>query len=207
MSKSSSRRASKSPIVGAVNRLQDFLQNPLMSVGYLISAILCLFSGNTYWAFMFLVSCAYSNPVLLWQIQNQCRALLQHYKLNAVMLMGTIFGLFAGIVLGLAFTEPSHAVFFQNAETFISTNFKGSGVADATAVTGIVALVMNTLRLLFVMYVLFGIVQVFNAVRQGEEWKDLAKTPFFVVLAGTLGDILVGAIVGPAVTAPTTGTK
>jgi hypothetical protein len=33
-------------------------------------------------------------------------------------------------------------------------------------------------------------------VRQGEEWKDLAKTPFFVVLAGTLGDILVGAITG-----------
>jgi succinate dehydrogenase/fumarate reductase cytochrome b subunit len=204
MLKSSSRRASKSPIVGAANRLQDFLQSPLMSVGYLISAILCLFSGNTYWAFMFLVSCAYSNPVLLWQIQNQCRALLQHYKLNAVMLMGTVFGLFAGIVLGLAFAEPSHAVFFQNAETFITNSFKGSGVvnaADADPTTSIVALVMNTLRLLFVMYVLFGIVQVFNAVRQGEEWKDLAKTPFFVVLAGTLGDILVGAIV-PAATPP-----
>jgi hypothetical protein len=204
MLKSSSRRVFESPIVGAVNRLQDFLQSPLMSVGYLISAILCLFSGNTYWAFMFLVSCAYSNPVLLWQIQNQCRALLQHYKLNAVMLMGTVFGLLAGIVLGLAFAEPSHAVFFQNAETFITNNFKGSGVVNADgadATTSIIALVMNTLRLLFVMYVLFGIVQVFNAVRQGEEWKDLAKTPFFVVLAGTLGDILVGAIV-PATTPP-----
>jgi hypothetical protein len=198
MLKSSSRRVSKSPIVGAANRLQDFLQSPLMSVGYLISAILCLFSGNIYWSFMFLVSCAYSNPVLLWQIQNQCRALLQHYKLNAVMLMGIIFGLFAGIVLGLAFAEPSHAVFFQQAETFITNSFKGSGVVDVDntdTTKNIVVLVMNTLRLLFVMYVLFGIVQVFNAVRQGEEWKDLAKTPFFVVLAGTLGDILVGAIV------------
>jgi hypothetical protein len=31
---------------------------------------------------------------------------------------------------------------------------------------------------------------------QGEEWKDLARTPFFVLLAGTMGDVLIGAITG-----------
>ncbi len=126
---------------------------------------------------------------------NQFRYVLQRFKLNSAMLMGVIFGLFSGVILGLAFVQPAHAQFFNNAQTFVQNTFKGSGLAD-TAATGIIGLVMNTLRLLFVMYVLFGIVQVLNAVRQGEEWKDLAKTPVFVVLAGTLGDVLVGAIVG-----------
>jgi ABC-type multidrug transport system fused ATPase/permease subunit len=177
-------------------QIQQILQSPLMSVIYLISAILCLFSGRGFLALMLFASCVYSNPVFIWKIQHQYRDIFQRYKLNVVMFTGVVFGLFAGVVLGLAFVEPSHAQFFNNAQTFIQTNFKGTGAN----VTQAVSLVMNTLRMLFVMYVLFGIVQVFQAVRQGEEWKDLAKTPFFVVLAGTLGDVLVGAITGTSST-------
>jgi hypothetical protein len=181
-----------------VDRLQAILQSPLMSVVYLISAILSLFSGHGFWALMFLVSCVYSNPALIWQLQNQYRDWLRQHQLNPVMLTGVMFGLLAGVVLGLAIVEPSHAQFFGNAQRFIEGNFnQGLGSnGNSGAISSVIGLVMNTLRLLFVMYVLFGIVQVFNAVRQGEEWKDLAKTPFFVVLAGTLGDVLVGAIVG-----------
>jgi phosphatidylglycerophosphate synthase len=198
MLKHSSKRVSRN----FLDQLQDLLQSPLMSIGYFISAIVCLFGGHGFLALMFFVSCVYSNPVLIWKSQNQYRDVLQKYRLNVVMLTGILFGLLAGVVLGLAFVEPSHAQFFNNAQRFIEGTFRGSGIST-TAGTGpstggsIVGLVMNTLRLLFVMYVLFGIVQVFQAVRQGEEWKDLAKTPFFVVLAGTLGDVLVGAIVGP----------
>jgi hypothetical protein len=162
-----------------------------MSVGYIISAIISLFSGNSFLALMFFASCIYANPVAIWKAQNQSREFFQRYKLNVVMLTGIILGLLSGIVLALSFVEPSHAQFFQNAQNFVKNNFQNSG-----NVATVVDLVMNTLRMLFVMYVLFGIVQVFQAVRQGEEWKDLAKTPFFVVLAGTLGDILVGAITG-----------
>jgi hypothetical protein len=185
-----------------LDQLQNILQSPLMSVVYLISAIVCLFGGHGFLALMLFVSCVYSNPILIWKAQNQYRDVFQRYRLNVVMLTGILFGLLAGVVLGLAFVEPSHAQFFNNAEQFIKSTFKGAGItteAGTGNTTGgsIVGLVMNTLRLLFVMYVLFGIVQVFQAVRQGEEWKDLAKTPFFVVLAGTLGDVLVGAIVGP----------
>jgi hypothetical protein len=184
-----------------VDRLQAILQSPLMSVVYLISAILSLFSGRGFWALMFLACCVYSNPVLIWQFQNQYRDRLRQHRLNPVMLTGVLFGLLAGVVLGLAIVEPSHAQFFNNAQKFIEGNFnQGLGNnGGSNAVSGVIGLVMNTLRLLFVMYVLFGIVQVFNAVRQGEEWKDLAKTPFFVVLAGTMGDVLVGAIVGKTV--------
>jgi hypothetical protein len=171
-----------------------------MSLGYLISTIICLFAGRSFWALMFCSLCIYSNPVLIWRIQNKYRDVLQKYGLNALLLTGMAIGLLAGLVLGLAFVEPAHAQFFSNAQKFIENNFKLTGAAGVGGGTGaaggVIALVMNTLRLLFVMYMLFGIVQVFQAVRQGEEWKDLARTPFFVVLAGTLGDVLVGAITG-----------
>jgi Trk-type K+ transport system membrane component len=162
-----------------------------MSVGYFISSIVSLFSGNSFLALMFFASCIYANPVAIWKAQNQSREFFRRYKLNVVMLTGIMLGLLSGVVLALSFVEPSHAQFFQNAQNFVKTNFENSG-----NVGKVIDLVMNTLRMLFVMYVLFGIVQVFQAVRQGEEWKDLAKTPFFVVLAGTMGDILVGAITG-----------
>jgi hypothetical protein len=189
------RTPSRRAFVKFPDRLQSILQSPLMSVVYCISAIVCLFGGYSFLALMLFASFVYSNPVLIWKAQNQYRDVFQHYRLNVVMFTGVVFGLLAGVVLGLSFAEPSHAQFFNGAQNFIKTNFKGAAGADT-----VVTLVMNTLRLLFVMYVLFGIVQVFQAVRQGEEWKDLAKTPFFVVLAGTMGDVLVGAITGSGTT-------
>ncbi len=179
-------------VASITNQIQQILQTPLMSVIYLIGAIVCLFGGKGFLALMLFASCIYSNPVMIWKLQHQYRDIFQTHKLNIVMFTGVVLGLFSGVILGLAFVEPSHAQFFNNAQTFVKANFAGTGAS----VTKAVDLVMNTLRMLFVMYVLFGIVQVFQAVRQGEEWKDLAKTPFFVVLAGTLGDVLVGAITG-----------
>lgn len=181
-----------------VNKLQDCLQNPVTSMMYMISAVVCLFSGYGFLAMASLALCIYSNPTVIWKIQYQYRDVLQKHQLNGTMLSGVILGLLAGSILGLALAEPSHAQFFNNAENFIKTNFAGaSGLNGGGGGAGdVISLVMNTLRLLFVMYMLFGIVQVFQAVRQGEEWKDLARTPFFVVLAGTIGDVLVGAITG-----------
>jgi hypothetical protein len=179
-----------------LTKLQGLLQSPVMSVVYMISSIVCLFSGRGFLALTLLASCVYSNPSLIWKIQNQYRDVLRKHRLNGVLLTGIVIGLLAGVVLGLAFADPSHAQFFGNAEKFIKTNFTPKGGGGGGGGPDIVSLVMNTLRLLFVMYMLFGIVQVFQAVRQGEEWKDLARTPFFVVLAGTIGDVLVGAITG-----------
>jgi hypothetical protein len=179
--------------------LHELLRKPLFAVSYLISAILCLFSGHSFLALSFLALCTFARPDLVWRMHGLYREVLQRHRLDPVLLTGVIFGLLAGVVLGLAFVEPSHAQFFRNAETFITNSFGatlGGGGAGGAGGAGIIPLVMNTLRLLFVMYMLFGIVQVFQAVRQGEEWKDLARTPFFVVLAGTLGDVLVGAITG-----------
>jgi hypothetical protein len=178
--------------------LHELLRKPLFAVSYFTSALLCLFSGHSFLALSFLALCTFARPDLVWRMHGLYRATLQRYRLDPVLLTGIVFGLLAGVVLGLSFVEPSHAQFFKNAEDFIGRAFNGGTNAGVPANnnTDIVKLVMNTLRLLFVMYMLFGIVQVFQAVRQGEEWKDLARTPFFVVLAGTLGDVLVGAIAG-----------
>jgi hypothetical protein len=183
-------------------QLQDALQSRSISVLYLISSILCLSSGYSFAAFTLLICCFYANPVLLWKFQQQYRGTLQRWGLNPLMLTGAVLGLLGGLVVGIAFAEPSHAQFFNNAENFVKNAFSATG-ASATTNSNIIALVMDTLRMLFVMYMLFGLVQVFQAVRQGEEWKDLARTPFFVVLAGTLGDVLVGAIAGTTATTAT----
>jgi hypothetical protein len=206
MSQSSSRVFFGSSVAD----MQSLLQNPAFSLLYFISAILCLFSGNSFWALCLFSLCVYSKPDLLWQIQFSYRDVLRRYRLNPVLLTGIVLGLLAGVVLGLAFVDPSHGQFFYKTENFMNKVFAPSSptasgtsavvvpVTNGTTPSNpVIALVMNTLRLMFVMYMLFGIVQVFQAVRQGEEWKDLARTPFFVVLAGTLGDVLVGVIVGP----------
>jgi hypothetical protein len=181
-----------------LDRLQALLQNRVMSVLYITSAIVCLFAGRSFLALVFMAMVIYSNPLLIWQLQGRYRKVLGRFRLNAVMLTGIVVGLLAGITLCLAFVEPSHAQFFNNAQTFMTRAFQSTTPnANNAQAAAVIPLVMNTLRMLFVMYMLFGIVQVFQAVRQGEEWKDLARTPFFVMLAGTMGDVLVGAIAGP----------
>jgi hypothetical protein len=182
-----------------LDRLQALLQNRVMSVLYMTSAIVCLFAGRSFLALVFMAMVIYSNPLLIWQLQGRYRKVLGRFRLNAVMLTGIVVGLLAGITLCLAFVEPSHAQFFNNAQTFMTRAFQSTTTPNANnaQAAAVIPLVMNTLRMLFVMYMLFGIVQVFQAVRQGEEWKDLARTPFFVMLAGTMGDVLVGAIAGP----------
>jgi hypothetical protein len=176
-----------------LDKLQAVLQTRPMSVLYLTSAIVCLFAGKPFLTMAFMAMVIFSNPLLIWQLQSRYRHVLNRYRLNAVLLTGIIFGLLAGSILCLAIVDPSHAQFFKKAEDFITTVTQGNA---NTQLVPMIKLVMNTLRVLFVMYMLFGIVQVFQAVRQGEEWKDLARTPFFVLLAGTMGDLLIGAITG-----------
>ncbi|MBD1856159.1 MULTISPECIES: hypothetical protein [Leptolyngbya] len=164
------------------------LQTRTLSMLYLISACVCLGFGQGYLSLMFTFAWVYSNPMALLNLQTQYRSLLTRLRLNPVMTTGAIFGLLSGIVLGLSWVDPAHAQFFNRAEEFLNS-FDGIE-------PDIVTIVMNTIRALFVMYLIFALVQVINAARQGEEWKDLAKTPFIIVIIGVLGDILVGAITG-----------
>jgi hypothetical protein len=166
-----------------------YLQTRFLSALYLISAIVCLGFGQGFLAVMFALAWGYANPLAILHLQQQWQGSLKRLHLNPVMTTGVVMGLAAGTMLGVAWVEPAHAQFFKNAEQFLTSNFNG---IDAS----VVKLVMNTIRALFVLYLIFALVQVINSARQGEEWKDLAKTPFLILMVGVLGDVLVGAIVG-----------
>jgi hypothetical protein len=166
-----------------------YLQTPFLSAIYLISAIVSLGFGQGFLSAMFALAWAYANPLMILQLQSQWRRSLLRWRLNPVMTTGVVIGVLGGVLLGFSWVDAAHAQFFKNAESFLTTNFTG---LDAS----IIKLVMNTIRALFIMYLIFALVQVVNAARQGEEWKDLAKTPFIILIIGVLGDALTGAIAG-----------
>ncbi len=167
----------------------SYLQTPFLSAIYLISAIVSLGFGQGFLSAMFALAWAYANPLMILQLQDQWRRSLLRWRLNPVMTTGVVIGVLGGVLLGFSWVDAAHAQFFKNAESFLTTNFTG---LDAN----IIKLVMNTIRALFIMYLIFALVQVVNAARQGEEWKDLAKTPFIILIIGVLGDALTGAIAG-----------
>lgn len=169
------------------------LQTPALSAAYFIAAIVSFLLGSSFIGISFLTACLYANPHIVLSFQQRYASSLRRLRLNPVMVTGCLIGVAGGVALALAVAEPAHAQFFNKAEDFLKKLAGNSGGAQTAA---IITLVMDTIRALFVIYMIFGLVQVINAVRQGEEWKDLAKTPFLILMIGVLGDVLVGAIAG-----------
>lgn len=91
-------------------------------------------------------------------------------------------------ILDLA-AAPANAQFFQAAETWMGGAFAG---IDAD----VVALFFNVLRAIFLLYLGISIVKVIQAARQDEDWQNLARTPFIIVVAVVTADIITGMIVG-----------
>ncbi|MBW4434332.1 MAG: hypothetical protein KME28_22105 [Pelatocladus maniniholoensis HA4357-MV3] len=95
-------------------------------------------------------------------------------------------------------SAPAKAQFFQDAETWMNSNFQGTGEA--------IPLVFNTLRGLFLLYLGISLVKIIQAARQEEDWQNLARTPMIIVVAVTVGDILTQLIIGTGGTTTTGGT-
>ena len=66
------------------------------------------------------------------------------------------------------------------------------------ALDGIIEFIFGALRLLLVIYMAIALIQIVNAARQGEEWKDLMRTPLLVILVVVIGDFIAGVIFGAA---------
>jgi succinate dehydrogenase/fumarate reductase cytochrome b subunit len=148
--------------------------------------IVCISSGRYYLGFSGIMAGLLINPNQLIWISSLSSVLRRiGFSTNWVYRAGILSIMGGSAVLLQA---PVFAQFFQPAETFVA-GFDGM---DA----GVVTLVFNSIRAIFIFYLLFGLVQVLNAVRKEEEWKDLAKTPLIVLLVGVLADILTGLISG-----------
>ncbi|MBW4651712.1 MAG: hypothetical protein KME20_01430 [Kaiparowitsia implicata GSE-PSE-MK54-09C] len=164
------------------------------AAGYLVGGIVCFFMSQAFVGFCLCLAAVYADPKGYLKLQSLWSGMFKRMGLSPAHATGLVFGIAAGGFIVLAWVEPAHAQFFGNAETFFTEMLDGSELGAGG--TAIVEIVMNTIRALFIIYLIFGLVSVINAARQGEEWKDLAKTPFMVLVCGILGDVLVGAIAG-----------
>ena len=93
-------------------------------------------------------------------------------------------------ILDLA-SAPANAQFFQPAQTWMEGAFAG---IDAD----VVALFFNVLRAIFLLYLGISIVKVIDGARNNEDWQNLARTPFIIVVAVVAADIITTMIVGGA---------
>lgn len=95
---------------------------------------------------------------------------------------------------------PAHAQFFVNTEQWLRQSFpiggEGGAGAGGAGGTDIYALVFNTLRAIFVLYLAISLVRVIAAARNDEDWQNLARTPLIILVVVTLGDILATLITG-----------
>lgn len=87
-----------------------------------------------------------------------------------------------------SFVRPAQAQFLGNAETFFETSFGGAIPA--------VDLIFNVLRGIYILYLAISLVNIFNSIRDDENWVAAAKTPLLVVLGVTVTDILTTFITG-----------
>jgi hypothetical protein len=87
------------------------------------------------------------------------------------------------IVSTLAVLQPAHALFFATAETFFTTKF---GAIPGFATT--LGLVINILRGLFVIYIIWAFVKIVEAKNSGQDASQLFQTLIITVLAGFFGD-------------------
>ncbi|MFN6568209.1 hypothetical protein [Dendronalium sp. ChiSLP03b] len=130
-------------------------------------------------------------------LPKQSRYLLTNFdKLQrkyGINLYAILFCILAVIcVLDFA-SAPAQAQFFQNAQTWMTTNFGNGGNAQTTAV---ITLFFNVLRGLFLLYVGISLVRIIQAARNDEDWQSLARTPLIIVLAVLVGDLVTSLIIG-----------
>ena len=100
-----------------------------------------------------------------------------------------------------AMTDPASAIFYEGAEKWLTTvvssgETDAANTGDAGGAAAVIGLTFNVLRGLFVLYIGISVVKVVNAARQDEDWQNLARTPLIVLLAVTVGDLLVTFVVG-----------
>lgn len=98
-----------------------------------------------------------------------------------------LLGMLCFILLN-SLTTPVQAQFLSGAETFFENSF-----ADADDA---IDLIFNVLRGIYILYLAFSLIGVFNSLRDDENWLAAAKTPLLVILGVTITDILTTFITG-----------
>jgi hypothetical protein len=141
-------------------------------------------------AFMILAAIIVALPKQSQALLTNFEKLQRKYGVNLYAILFAI--LTVVFVLDFA-SAPANAQFFQNAQVWMQTAFGGANNAQTQQV---IDLFFNVLRGLFLLYVGVALVQIIQAARNDEDWKNLARTPLIIVLAVFVGDLVTGLLVG-----------
>lgn len=186
--------------------LRNFLEQiPIELLMYAASGLLFvdLLLGFTLSNLILLALLLFGSTALIWQhdfnklLTKVSRGIRKgHLKLGVVLFL--VIATFWLLNLSAA---PAHAQFFVATEQWLRQSFPIGGQGGATggggaSGTDIYALVFNTLRAIFVLYLAISLVRVIAAARNDEDWQNLARTPLIILVIVTLGDILASLIIG-----------
>ena len=141
-------------------------------------------------ALLALIGLLIAFPKVLLMLYGKFEQLIRHSKYSPVLLLGIAIGFVIGLLLILT-VEPAQAQFFNRTQTWMTGAIPGID-------TGLVALIFNVLRALFVIYLGIGLVKVIQSARNDDDWQQMARTPLILVVTVTMGDILAGIITGAA---------
>ena len=141
-------------------------------------------------ALLALIGLLIAFPKVLLMLYGKFEQLIRHSKYSPVLLLGIAIGFVIGLLLILT-VEPAQAQFFNRTQTWMTEAIPGID-------TGLVALIFNVLRALFVIYLGIGLVKVIQSARNDDDWQQMARTPLILVVTVTMGDILAGIITGAA---------
>ncbi|OYQ63919.1 hypothetical protein B9G53_14455 [Pseudanabaena sp. SR411] len=170
----------------------DKIQNPqIAALTAVIAGIMITFAcskGMYLTALLTLIGLLLAFPKVLLMLYDRFEQMIRHYKYSPVLLMGIAIGFVIGLLLILT-VEPAQAQFFNRTQTWMTGAIPGID-------TGLVALIFNVLRALFVIYLGIGLVKVIQSARNDDDWQQMARTPLILVVTVTMGDILAGIITG-----------
>ena len=141
-------------------------------------------------ALLALIGLLIAFPKVLLMLYGKFEQMIRHSKYSPVLLLGIALGFLIGLLL-IFTVEPAQAQFFNRTQTWMTGAIPGID-------TGLVALIFNVLRALFVIYLGIGLVKVIQSARNDDDWQQMARTPLILVVTVTMGDILAGIITGAA---------
>lgn len=196
------------------NRLQwmEFFLTPVFGVGYLLGSCYSAFVAHRPdVALLWLLAAAYVFPAPLSRLYGGLVRFAGRRGYNGHLLVGILLGGIGGTFFlapvyaqaaggGGACSPDSVAGLFEGAQRLmlriVNDSTTGAAANTRTNMCNIVNTLINTMRAVFIIYLIVGLVQVINAIRQGEEWKDVAKIPLLVFMIGVFGDLLIKVIAG-----------
>lgn len=122
------------------------------------------------------------------------KSLGQRYCSSPFLALAAVAGLAMVLVLSSAGLSPAQAQFLQAAEQ--AATELTTGLGGSTNISPVIKFIFGALRLLLIVYMAVALIQIVNAARQGEEWKDLVRTPLLIILVVIIGDFIAAIVVG-----------